>query len=156
MADEVAEPGYLLDVNVWFALEVGTHPHHERVRAWLDGLNEPSRFFFCRATQQGLLRLLTTASVMALYGEPPCKNTEAWQIYDATVRDKRVAFYSGEPDRVDDQWRLFAGRPSASPKLWMDAYLAAFALAGGLTLVTTDSAFRQFEGLDALVLGTGR
>jgi predicted nucleic acid-binding protein len=34
----------------------------------------------------------------------------------------------------------------------MDAYLAAFALAGGLQLVTTDIAFGQFKGLKSIVL----
>jgi predicted nucleic acid-binding protein len=34
----------------------------------------------------------------------------------------------------------------------MDAYLAAFAIAGGHQLITIDTAFRQFDGLDLLVL----
>lgn len=52
-------------------------------------------------------------------------------------------------------WRRFASRNTASPKLWMDAYLAAFAQAGGLRLVTLDRDFRAFEpsGLN-LVLHT--
>jgi predicted nucleic acid-binding protein len=45
-----------------------------------------------------------------------------------------------------------AAHGTASPKLWMDAYLAAFALAGRYSMVTTDAAFRQFRGLDLLVL----
>ncbi len=44
-------------------------------------------------------------------------------------------------------------RDTASPKIWMDAYLAAFALAGGYQMVTTDAAFKQFRGLDLLLLG---
>ena len=43
----------------------------------------------------------------------------------------------------------------ASPKLWMDAYLAAFTVAGGYQLVTTDKGFKQFKGLDILVLSKG-
>jgi predicted nucleic acid-binding protein len=35
----------------------------------------------------------------------------------------------------------------------MVAYLAAFALAGGYRMVTTDAAFRQFSGLDLVILG---
>jgi predicted nucleic acid-binding protein len=35
----------------------------------------------------------------------------------------------------------------------MDAYLAAFALAGGYAMVTTDSAFRQFSDVNLLLLG---
>jgi predicted nucleic acid-binding protein len=34
----------------------------------------------------------------------------------------------------------------------MDAYLAAFARAEGCTLVTTDAAFKQFDGLELLLL----
>jgi predicted nucleic acid-binding protein len=48
-----------------------------------------------------------------------------------------------------------AARGTASPKLWMDAYIAAFALAGRYRMVTTDAAFRQFRGLNLLVLGQG-
>ena len=44
-------------------------------------------------------------------------------------------------------------RGTASPKLWMDAYLAAFALAGGCRMVTTDAAFKQFAGLDLELIG---
>jgi predicted nucleic acid-binding protein len=33
----------------------------------------------------------------------------------------------------------------ASPKLCMDAYLAAFAITANLSLVTFDAGFRQFE-----------
>ena len=39
----------------------------------------------------------------------------------------------------------------ASPKLWMDAYLAAFAIAGGCQLVTTDQGFAQFPSLRCLL-----
>jgi predicted nucleic acid-binding protein len=54
-------------------------------------------------------------------------------------------------DLPDDLVRAVRG--TASPKLWMDAYLAAFALAGRYAMVTTDAAFRQFRGLDLLILG---
>jgi predicted nucleic acid-binding protein len=37
----------------------------------------------------------------------------------------------------------------------MDAYLAAFAVAGTYQLVTTDKAFKQFKGLDLNLLSTG-
>ena len=50
-------------------------------------------------------------------------------------------------------WRR-AGLDTPSPKHWMDAYLAAFAMRGGQRLVTFDRAYRQFEtaGLDLLLL----
>lgn len=37
----------------------------------------------------------------------------------------------------------------------MDAYLAAFARQSGCQFVTTDLAFRQFVGLDVVVLDNG-
>ena len=51
-------------------------------------------------------------------------------------------------------WRRLATRDLASPKLWMDAYLAAFAIAADVELVTTDKAFGRFEGLKVTVLGS--
>jgi predicted nucleic acid-binding protein len=41
-------------------------------------------------------------------------------------------------------------------KLWADAYLAAFAMSAGHQLVTTDKGFKQFKGLDVLVLSSGK
>ena len=58
-----------------------------------------------------------------------------------------------EPEGLEPFWRQYSSRPSASRKLWMDAYLAAFAVAGGYRLVATERAFSQFAGLDVLVLG---
>lgn len=44
----------------------------------------------------------------------------------------------------------FLTRDTASPKLWMDAYLAAFAIAGGLRMLTLGWHFKNFvpHGLD--------
>jgi toxin-antitoxin system PIN domain toxin len=107
---------------------------------------------FCRASQQTLLRLLTTAAVLSPYGIEPLTNEEAWAVYETLVSDDRIAF-GAEPAGLAFRWKEFARRETASPKLWMDAYLAAFATAAGWTMVTTDSAFRQFSGLDLLLLG---
>ncbi len=107
---------------------------------------------FCRATQQALLRLLTNSAVLAPYGNSPLTNAEAWAAYEAFAADDRVTL-AGEPKHLEPQWRQFAARDTSSPKLLMDAYLAAFAIAAGARLVTTDAAFRQFAGLDLLVLG---
>ncbi len=59
-----------------------------------------------------------------------------------------------EPAATRELWLRFAHRNTASPKLWMDAYLAAFAICGKLRFVTNNKAFRQFEpqGLDLLLL----
>src|SRR5881409_3859902 len=67
--------------------------------------------------------------------------------------EERIALWADEPVGVERLWKELAVRGTASPKLWMDAYLAAFALAGRYSMVTTDAGFRQFRGLDLLVLG---
>lgn len=143
----------LCDSNVWLALSLSKHLHHTAARDWLDSIQEPAALLLCRATQQTLLRLLTNSTVLAPYGNPPLTNQEAWSIYDSLLADDRIVFRAEEPEGLESLWKAFAVRGTASPKLWMDAYLAAFALAGHHRMVTTDKAFRQFQGLDVLVLG---
>lgn len=141
----------LPDVNIWLALALSGHSHHQAARTWMDGQEAPESIFFCRATQQGLLRLLTTAEVLAGYGIPPLTNREAWAIVESFMADDRIAF-ANEPAGVGDVWKTLAIRDANSPKLWMDAWLAAFALCYELQMVTTDKAFSQFKGLQLLVV----
>jgi hypothetical protein len=56
---------YLADVNVWFALAVEEH-QHPPARDWWD--ETPRLCGFVRATQSGLLRLLTGGGPMR--GQP--------------------------------------------------------------------------------------
>jgi toxin-antitoxin system PIN domain toxin len=143
----------LCDSNVWLALALSTHVHHRAARDWFEAVTEPGSVLFCRATQQTFLRLLTNAAVLGPYGNPPLTNRQAWEAYQALLADDRIAFRPEEPPGLEALWRRFAVRGTASPRLWMDAYLAAFALAGGHRMVTTDAAFRQFGGLDVELLG---
>lgn len=144
----------LCDVNFWLALALSGHVHHSAVREWFDAIREPAAIRFCRATQQGFLRLLTHAAVLAPYGNPPLTNRQAWAAYEALLADDRIVLQTTEPAGLERRWQRLAARDTASPKLWMDAYLAAFALAGGYRLVTTDAAFRQFRGLELEILGS--
>ena len=136
----------LCDSNIWLALIHRRHEHHRVVLDWFETVLEPKSVFFCRATQQSLLRLLTSAAIFARYGNPPLTNRQAWGAYDALVADDRIAFLAHDPAGLESRWRQFAARDTVSPKLWMDAYLAAFALAGGYRMLTTDAAFTQFNG----------
>lgn len=143
----------LCDSNVWLALALSRHVHHRTARRWFQDVAEPGGIVFCRATQQTLLRLLTNSKVLSAYGNPPLSNAQAWKAYEAFAADDRVTFRIDEPPQLESHWKRLAARNTASPKLWMDAYLAAFAITAGFQLVTTDSAFRQFAGLDLLLLG---
>jgi toxin-antitoxin system PIN domain toxin len=136
----------LPDVNIWLALALSGHSHHVAARAWLDQQGDAASIFFCRTTQQGLLRLLTTVEVMAGYGMQSCSNIEAWDAMESLMADDRMSF-ANEPVGIEAAWKNYARRESRSPKLWMDAWLAAFALRSGFQMVTTDRAFSQFKGL---------
>ena len=63
----------------------------------------------------------------------------AWEIYDGCCADERIAFLP-EPDGLDQKFRALARGRQSSPNVWADAYLAAFAAAAGLRLVTFDKA----------------
>ena len=143
----------LPDVNFWLALILSKHTHHNAAQAWLEGENERASLHFCRATQQGLVRLLTTAAVFSPYGNRPLTNREAWEVYAQFKKDERIAF-AQEPPGIEATWKILATLDASSPKLWMDAYLAAFAITGEMRLVTLDRGFRSFEakGLDLCLL----
>lgn len=143
----------LCDVNLWLALTLSEHPHGAAARHWFDQMTVPGSVLFCRVTQHGYLRLLTNAAVLAAYGNPPLTNREAWAAYEALLADERVVFQADEPPGIEARWRELAVRDTASPKLWMDAYLAAFSIAAGYRMVTTDAAFSQFPRLDLVLLG---
>ena len=143
----------LCDSNVWPALALSKHAHHAVAGKWFAAVQEAASISFCRATQQTFLRLLTNASVLRPYGNPPLTNQQAWVAYEALLADDRIVLRAKEPAGIETVWQRFAGCDTASPKLWMDAYLAAFALTGGYRLVTTDGAFKQFQGLNCELLG---
>ncbi len=90
---------------------------------------------------------------MKPYGVPALTNTQAWELYERYLADPRITLVE-EPKHLDTHWKAFTARATSSPKMWMDAYLAAFAVAGGHQLVTTDKAFAQYPGLDYLVLAS--
>lgn len=145
---------HLLDSNVWLALALSKHVHHRAARDWLETVEDPDSIAFCRATQQSFLRLLTNAAVLGAYGNPPLTNRQAWGAYEKLLSDERIVSRVEEPAGLEARWKKLAQRDTASPKLWMDAYLAAFAITGGYRMVTTDGAFAQFEELKLDLLGS--
>ena len=136
------------DINVWVALTYDRHVHHRTALRWFDHLAPMARLFFCRLTQLGLLRLLSSAAVM---GPDLAKGQqEAWKAYDSWLQDERIEFLE-EPAELEEQFRAFTRSPQASPKEWADSYLLAFAAAADLRLVTFDQALRQ-KGTNVLLL----
>lgn len=141
----------LPDVNVWLALAITPHPFHSAARDWLDTQDSEKSIFFCRSTELSLLRLLTTKAVFEVFGLKPLNNAEAWTVLDRFLFDDRIS-QAAEPGGIEDKWRQWSAGRSASPKLWMDAWLAAFAYCSGFRLVTTDQGFSQYRGLSRVVL----
>jgi uncharacterized protein len=141
----------LADSNVWLALALSKHKFHGAARLWFADRTPTDAALFCRATQHSFLRLLTTRAVLIPYETSPLSNKAAWSTYERFVANERVVF-ANEPRGLEIHWKKLAAGNHASPKLWMDAYLAAFASAGNYQLVTTDKGFKQFKGLDLLLL----
>jgi predicted nucleic acid-binding protein len=96
------------------------------------------------------LRLLTQ---QIADGYRPLANLAAWAALDRLMEDDAVGFIA-DPESLDHIWRLLSATNQPSPKTWMDAYLAAFAISGSLRLVTLDRDFQKFvpHGLDLLLL----
>lgn len=141
----------LADNNVWLALALTGHDFHESALHWFETIKQPGELLFCRSTQQSFLRLLTTSAVLSPFGNAALTNQKAWTLYQGILANPRIGF-AAEPADVEHHWKRLAPRKSASPKVWMDAYLAAFAIAGQYRLVTIDAAFVQFDDLDLVLL----
>lgn len=138
----------LCDVNCLLAFCYDRHIHHSNAITWLESQDELS-VVICRITQLSLLRLLTNASVM---GNDVCNLEQAWIIYDTLMGDERFDF-STEPMDLEQHLRRYTVGERVSPKLWQDAYLAAFARAAKYHLVTFDGGFQQYNGLRLTLLG---
>ena len=133
----------LFDSGVWVALSFASHPHYAAAKQAFEAADSARPAAFCRVTQTSFLRLVTTPSVQAMYGSPVITNEQAWAKWEELIALPQVVWLD-EPPGLDAEWKACAALPSASPKVWTDAYLAAFAIAGGLELVCFDRDFRNF------------
>jgi uncharacterized protein len=138
---------FLADVNLWLAMAFQSHVHHAPAKAWFDGLST-ELCFFCRLTQQGFLRL---ASNPKAFPADAVRLDEAWRLYDLFLSDPRVAC-APEPANIETSWRGFTQAKQFSPRVWNDAYLAAFAAEAGYALVTFDQGFKVYANVKCLIL----
>jgi toxin-antitoxin system PIN domain toxin len=140
---------YFPDLNVWVALTYRGHQQHRVAASWFDRLRVEVTGF-CRVTQIGFLRLLTRPVVM---GDEVRTQQEAWDAYDLLASDARVVFYpERDPDAVESEFRALTATTRFAPQQWLDAYLAAFARAEGLVLVTFDRALSKLAGEGVVLL----
>ena len=127
----------LLDVNVWIAACYPDHPHHDIARRWIDDVDD--ELAFCRVTEMGALRHLSHPAVV---GNSATTRSGAWDVVLALQADPRVRFLQ-EPPGLKPLWITYSKRDDRSHHLWTDDYLAAFAQAGDLELVTLDRKMPQ-------------
>jgi len=136
----------LPDVNVWLAMAWRNHAFHEAAKKWFRGFD--GGCCFCRVTQMGLLRLTTNRKIL---DSDTLAQAEAWLAYRRLLADPHVMFRE-EPSSLETEWQTFSSRPSPASKRWTDDYLAAFAMAAGLRLVTFDRGFSNYPGIAAVIL----
>jgi toxin-antitoxin system PIN domain toxin len=145
----------LYDANLWVALAFAAHPHHGIASRHFKARDSAQPAAFCRATQQAFLRLVSTPLIQRTYESPAVTNAAAW----ATCQDLLALpqiLWLDEPEVFLEVWQSLAALPTASPKVWMDAYLAAFAIGHAVEFVTLDSDFKRFvkDGLKLKLLAS--
>ncbi len=142
---------FLPDINIWIALHFEGHRHHAEAVEWFRRLHGSDPLVFCRHTQIGLFRLLTTEAVMR---EAVLTQRQCWALYARWIEGER-AVMRADPEGLDEAFRKITLGNTPSPKVWADAYLAAFAETAGLTLVTLDKALAE-KARGAVLLGGGQ
>ena len=95
----------------------------------------------------GLLRLSTLPRVLSR----ALSHAEAWDVYQRFIALPNIKVLA-EPAGLDSHFQALTIAPALPHRLWTDAYLAAFAIAGGHRLVSFDADFARFPGLDFLHL----
>jgi toxin-antitoxin system PIN domain toxin len=139
---------HLADINVWVAMAFASHSHHQSARAWFDRSDILPDCCFCRFTQLGFLRIANNAAAVS---SSVVTQSQAWKLYDHFLAHPRVSF-ADEPAGIEPIWRQSTQLASYSSKTWNDAYLAAFAQAGGLEIVTFDQGFAQYKSVRSTIL----
>jgi toxin-antitoxin system PIN domain toxin len=127
------------DLNVWMALSLQSHSHNTQAWSWYRSLRGDEELAFCRMTQIGLLRLLTTERAV---GKDTLTQMQAWAVFDGWIK-RGGTTYLDEPYGLEIEFCFYSDRKTPSPKEWADSYLVAFAAAASLPLVTFDRGLSQ-------------
>jgi predicted nucleic acid-binding protein len=71
-------------------------------------------------------------------------NRGAWSAFELLRKRPEITLLD-EPSGTAELWARLAARDTASPKVWMDAYLAAFAIRAEIPLLTLDQDFLAYR-----------
>ncbi len=132
---------YLADVNILFPLCYDLHDHREKAAEWWEerGAGEIALHVVVRL---GVLRLLCNAPVMGEEILQPKEALAAWDVIDSDPRTFRIG---AAPSQLESCLLKNVKDRKPNPKLWTDAYLAAYAEAEGWTMTTFDKGFSKFH-----------
>lgn len=136
----------LPDINVWLALVDHNHVHYAAASEYWEENSAPE-VAFSRVSMLGLLRLGSRSRVLSR----TLTAGEVWEIYQNYLTQPHIHFLA-EPKNTEWHFSSLTAQASLPHRLWTDAYLAAFSLAGGHRLVSFDSDFSRFPGLNFLHL----
>jgi len=135
----------LPDINVWLAMSAPDHVHRARAeRYWREEASP--HIAFTAITMLGFVRLASTAPI---FNGLPLSAPEAWSVYLSWIKE---SVQVEEPRQCRKILHGWVGDGFVTSRTWTDAYLAAFALAGSLRLVSFDKDFGRFSELDFLHL----
>jgi toxin-antitoxin system PIN domain toxin len=137
----------LLDANVWLALAVEAHTHHSRAKRYWEQ-EAAASVGFCRITHVAFLRHLTNKSIMGALRLAPAAAFNKAAEFLALPEVRMVP----EPAGLDDVLEGFCRSGQIFPNWWTDAYLAAFARAADLRLVSFDQGLSKLPGIALLNL----
>jgi len=138
---------FLADVNFLIAILDSRHEHSARAVSWLQNVDERHSIVICRVAQMGALRLLTKQSIMR---EGVLTGADAWAYINSLFEDDRFVFAS-EPSGFESSWKAICAWTPKGSSTETAAYLAAFAIADNLSVVTFDRGMNRFPGLDIVV-----
>lgn len=138
---------YLLDANILVYASDGGSKHHESSRDWLDShlAGAPESVGLPWPSLLAYVRLVTNPRIYS----PPAPVADAWAQAEEWL-DRRAAWIPppGRRHRHVLGGLVEAVRPAGN--LMPDAHLAALAMEHGLTVVSTDTDFAKFPGLNWL------
>lgn len=143
----MSAPTDLLDVNVWVGLSEENHIHHARSLLYWQ-TERRIRLAFSSATMMGMLRVLINTAAMD--GRPFSPN-DAFKKYREFSKLPDVEFIR-DSTGVERWLEVWSCQPFFTGKLWTDAWIAAIATENGCRVVSFDSDFAKFPGLDFLHL----
>ncbi len=133
----------LVDANLLLYAKLSSFPEHDVVHEWFDAkLNGPDRVALPWESILAFMRLSTNTRLLPrpLSMAAAWKQVRSWLSIESTWTPQATADHETIMDRL-----LAPG--GISPKLVMDAHLAALAIEHGLVLCSADGDFGRFKEL---------